>query len=75
MSHPFNELGIPEDMIRGLEELGITTPTEVQKKVIPFLLKDGSDLIAQAQTGTGKTAAFGLPLLTKMNRQSGCSGE
>ncbi|WP_395716185.1 DEAD/DEAH box helicase [Prosthecobacter sp.] len=54
-------------MIRGLEELGITTPTEVQKKVIPFLLKDGSDLIAQAQTGTGKTAAFGLPLLTKMN--------
>ena len=54
-------------MIRGLEELGIVTPTEVQKKVIPFLLTDGSDLIAQAQTGTGKTAAFGLPLLTKMN--------
>jgi ATP-dependent RNA helicase DeaD len=54
-------------MIQGLEELGITTPTEVQKKVIPFLLKDGSDLIAQAQTGTGKTAAFGLPLLTKID--------
>jgi ATP-dependent RNA helicase DeaD len=65
--HPFAALGIPPDMIRGLEELGITTPTEVQKKVIPFLLTDGSDLIAQAQTGTGKTAAFGLPLLTKMN--------
>ena len=64
---PFATLGIPPDMIRGLEELGITTPTEVQQKVIPFLLHDGSDLIAQAQTGTGKTAAFGLPLLTKMN--------
>ncbi len=65
--HPFAALGIPPEMIRGLEELGIVTPTEVQKKVIPFLLTDGSDLIAQAQTGTGKTAAFGLPLLTKMN--------
>ena len=65
--HPFAALGIPPEMIRGLEELGIVTPTEVQSKVIPFLLKDGSDLIAQAQTGTGKTAAFGLPLLTQMN--------
>jgi ATP-dependent RNA helicase DeaD len=65
--HPFTALGIPPEMIRGLEDLGITTPTEVQQKVIPFLLRDGSDLIAQAQTGTGKTAAFGLPLLTKIN--------
>ena len=54
-------------MIRGVEELGIVTPTKVQAKVIPFLLKDGGDLIAQAQTGTGKTAAFGLPLLTKID--------
>ena len=67
MQQSFQELGIPEDMIRGMEELGIVTPTHVQQKVIPFLLKDGSDLIAQAQTGTGKTAAFGLPLLTKMD--------
>jgi len=67
MSHPFNELGVPANMIQGLEELGIVTPTEVQKKVIPFLLTDGGDLIAQAQTGTGKTAAFGLPLLTKID--------
>jgi ATP-dependent RNA helicase DeaD len=65
--HPFAALGIPPEMIRGLEELGIVTPTAVQQKVIPFLLTDGSDLIAQAQTGTGKTAAFGLPLLSKMN--------
>ncbi len=67
MQHPFKDLGIPENMIRGLDELGIVTPTQIQKRVIPFLLKDGSDLIAQAQTGTGKTAAFGLPLLTKMD--------
>ena len=67
MQHPFKDLGIPENMIRGLDELGIVTPTQIQKRVIPFLMKDGSDLIAQAQTGTGKTAAFGLPLLTKMD--------
>lgn len=67
MEHPFNELGVPADMIKGLEELGINTPTEIQTKVIPFLLRDGGDLIAQAQTGTGKTAAFGLPLLTKID--------
>lgn len=67
MSHPFNALGVPADMIRGLEDLSIVTPTEVQKRVIPFLLTDGGDLIAQAQTGTGKTAAFGLPLLTKID--------
>ena len=67
VSHPFASLGVPTDMIRGLEELGIVTPTEVQRKVIPFLLNNGGDLIAQAQTGTGKTAAFGLPLLKKMD--------
>jgi ATP-dependent RNA helicase DeaD len=69
MMHPFKELGVPDEMIRGLEELAIQKPTAVQRKVIPFLLNDGGDLIAQAQTGTGKTAAFGLPLLTKMNAQ------
>lgn len=67
MSHPFTALGIPENMIRALDELGIVTPTPVQKQVIPFLVENGGDLIAQAQTGTGKTAAFGLPLLMKMN--------
>jgi ATP-dependent RNA helicase DeaD len=63
----FNELGIPADLVKGLEELGIITPTEVQARSIPFLLKNGGDFCAQAQTGTGKTAAFGLPLLTKIN--------
>jgi ATP-dependent RNA helicase DeaD len=67
MAQTFKELGIPEDMIRGLEELSIITPTEVQQRVIPYLIKDDGDLVAQAQTGTGKTAAFGLPLLMKMD--------
>lgn len=65
--HPFAALGIPQEMLPALEELGIVTPTEVQQKAIPFLMENGGDLIAQAQTGTGKTAAFGLPLLTKVN--------
>ncbi|MGK0186393.1 MAG: ATP-dependent RNA helicase DeaD [Verrucomicrobiales bacterium] len=67
MSHPFSELGIPSDLIKALQELNIATPTQVQREAIPFLIKDGGDLIAQAQTGTGKTAAFGLPLLTKID--------
>lgn len=67
MSHPFTTLGVPNDMIRGISELGIETPTKVQELAIPFLMKDGGDLIAQAQTGTGKTAAFGLPLLSKID--------
>ena len=70
MAHTFRDLGIPADFIKGLDELNITKPTQVQAKAIPFLLQDGGDLIAQAQTGTGKTAAFGLPLLTKMDAKS-----
>lgn len=66
----FKELGIPADLIQGLQGLGISIPTEIQEKAIPFLLEDGGDLIAQAQTGTGKTAAFGLPLLMKVNPKS-----
>ncbi|RYD40296.1 MAG: DEAD/DEAH box helicase, partial [Verrucomicrobiaceae bacterium] len=46
----FQQLGIPADLIQGLEELGIVTPTEVQQKAIPFLMEDGGDLVAQAQT-------------------------
>jgi ATP-dependent RNA helicase DeaD len=63
----FKELGARADLIPGLNELGIIHPTEVQDKAIPFLIENGGDLIAQAQTGTGKTAAFGIPLLMKVN--------
>jgi ATP-dependent RNA helicase DeaD len=66
----FKELGVRPDLIPGIQELGIIHPTEVQDQAIPFLIDKGGDLIAQAQTGTGKTAAFGLPLLMKVNPKS-----
>ncbi|WP_269525252.1 DEAD/DEAH box helicase [Coraliomargarita parva] len=67
MTQTFQQLGVPADLIRGIEALGIEQPTEIQTLAIPFLIQEGSDLIAQAQTGTGKTAAFGLPLLTRID--------
>jgi ATP-dependent RNA helicase DeaD len=67
MTTTFQQLGVPADLIQGIDALGIHTPTPVQEQAIPFLMTDGGDLIAQAQTGTGKTAAFGLPLLTKID--------
>lgn len=63
----FQELGIREDFIKGLAELHIIEPTDIQQKVIPLLLSGTSDMVAQAQTGTGKTAAYGLPLLHQID--------
>ena len=63
----FKELGIRKDLIEGLNELGITTPTEIQSEVIPVLLNNDTDLVGQAHTGTGKTAAYGLPLLQRID--------
>jgi len=63
----FKDLGINQDIIKGLNELGIITPTHIQKEVIPLLLSKKTDLVGQAQTGTGKTAAYGLPLLQSIN--------
>ena len=59
----FSQLGIHKNYIKGLKELNIVKPTEIQETVIPVLLKSKTDLIGLAQTGTGKTAAFGLPVL------------
>ncbi len=64
-ANTFHDLGVPGDLIKGLGELGILHPTAIQKNAIPFLMENGGDFVAQAQTGTGKTAAFGLPLLTR----------
>ena len=63
----FKELGIRKDLIEGLDELGILVPTEIQNEVIPVLLNNDTDLVGQAQTGTGKTAAYGLPLLQRID--------
>jgi len=63
----FKQLGIHTDFIKGLEDLKIITPTEIQAQVIPLLLDGNTDMVGQAQTGTGKTAAYGLPLLQKIN--------
>ena len=63
----FKELGIHKSFVKGLTEMKIVTPTAIQEQVIPILLNNSTDLVGQAQTGTGKTAAFGLPLLQKIN--------
>ena len=62
----FETLGLAEPVFRAIKDLGFETPSKIQEKAIPVLL-EGHDLIGQAQTGTGKTAAFGLPLLSKLD--------
>ena len=62
----FEELGVSEEIRRAIEELGFETPMPVQEEVIPYLLGNRNDVIALAQTGTGKTAAFGIPVLQKI---------
>ncbi len=59
----FIETGLNSDVLKAIEELGFVEPTPIQSKVIPELLKNGNDLIGLAQTGTGKTGAFGLPVI------------
>jgi superfamily II DNA/RNA helicase len=63
----FSDLGISATFIKALEEINITVPTEIQAKSIPFLIEKGTDFIGQAQTGTGKTVAYGLPVLQAIN--------
>ena len=63
MSTTFEELGLQEGILKAVAELGFTNPTAIQEKAIPVLLSGTTDFIGLAQTGTGKTAAFGLPLL------------
>ena len=63
----FKDLMIRSELVKRLDEMCIITPTEIQQKVIPLLIDKPTDLVGQAQTGTGKTVAFGLPLLQKIN--------
>ncbi|MGB2514098.1 MAG: DEAD/DEAH box helicase [Flavobacteriaceae bacterium] len=66
----FNSLGLNPSLLKAVEELGFEAPTSVQEKVIPTLLNDQTDIVALAQTGTGKTAAFGLPMLQLLNAEA-----
>ena len=66
----FADLGIHPDIITGLEALGFTAPTPVQEQIIPLLLKKPVDIVGLAQTGTGKTAAFGIPLVQLCSPES-----
>jgi ATP-dependent RNA helicase DeaD len=63
----FEQLGLSESLQRAIIDLGFENPTEVQEKAIPLLLEQDTDLVALAQTGTGKTAAFGFPLIQKID--------
>ena len=63
----FKSLGLNAELLKAVEKLGFETPTDVQDKVIPLLLEQDTDLVALAQTGTGKTAAFGFPMLQRID--------
>ena len=67
----FEQLGVSEEIRRAIEELGYVEPMPVQEQVIPYLLGNNNDVVALAQTGTGKTAAYGLPLLQKISLNEG----
>ena len=63
----FEQLGLNESLLLAVKDLGFETPSEVQEKTIPILLEKDTDIVALAQTGTGKTAAFGFPLIQKIS--------
>ncbi|MCB0425266.1 MAG: DEAD/DEAH box helicase [Flavobacteriaceae bacterium] len=66
----FQDLGLNQDLLQAINDLGFVTPSDVQQKTIPTLLQQETDLVALAQTGTGKTAAFGFPMLQKIDVDS-----
>ncbi|CAN1537935.1 SrmB Superfamily II DNA and RNA helicases [Flavobacteriaceae bacterium] len=69
MSVQFSDLGVSKNILKAITEMGIVTPTEIQQKTIPLLLANSTDIVGLAKTGTGKTAAFGLPLLQLLDTQ------
>ena len=66
----FSSLGIEPMLLEAIEALGFQTPTEIQQQAIPILLTQEKDMVALAQTGTGKTAAFGIPMLQRIDANS-----
>ena len=63
----FRNLGLSETMLKTLAGKGFSEPTPIQKAIIPFLMNEDCDVVAQAATGTGKTAAFGIPIIEVWN--------
>ena len=70
MNNEFLQLNLHPQLVQAVTALGYTAPTQIQMDVIPLLLT-GADVIGQAQTGTGKTAAFALPILQNLNPEAG----
>ncbi|MCM5664123.1 DEAD/DEAH box helicase [Galbibacter mesophilus] len=66
----FEQLGLNEQLLKAISDMGFETPSEVQEKAIPVLLANDTDMVALAQTGTGKTAAFGFPMIQKIDVNS-----
>lgn len=66
----FAKLGLEENLLKAIQDMGFETPSEVQEKAIPILLEKDTDIVSLAQTGTGKTAAFGFPMLQKITIDS-----
>ncbi|HZH86282.1 MAG TPA: DEAD/DEAH box helicase, partial [Brumimicrobium sp.] len=62
----FNDLGLRSQVVKAVTDMGFEQPTPIQLEAIPHLLKSKSDFVGLAQTGTGKTAAFGLPLVNRI---------
>ena len=67
----FNELGLSENALKALKKKGFEEPTPIQEATIPVLLEGLVDIVGRAQTGTGKTAAFGLPIIEKIKEKAG----
>ena len=66
----FTQLGLSQPVLEGIKAMGYTEPTPIQLRAIPLIM-EGKDVIGSAQTGTGKTAAFALPILTKLGTSTG----
>src|SRR5690554_2466156 len=66
----FNEMGLRPEIQKAIESMGFEVPTPIQEKVIPYILESNTDVVALAQTGTGKTAAFGLPIIQQIDTTS-----
>jgi len=71
VNNGFNEFGFSEELLQAIKLKGFEEPTEIQRKIIPLILENKIDLVGQAQTGTGKTAAFALPIIEQLQAKAG----